>query len=219
MENALNRVGLYDFFTILLSGMTAIIINYCINGDLEDDLTKILDDKFSSIIAFLLLSYVIGMILQEISSFLDKKIDIFKFRQKARDNFLNEHNKVVKNKIELKEYQKLANKILEKNQTPEEYTKEECEYVYYYCKTQLELNCKSDKMEKINATYGISRSLMFALIIIIAIRYLHYNKSLSVFIFGVLCIVIFLFYKRCKRFSEYRVRVILRQYKSLNITS
>ena len=73
MENALNRVGLYDFFTILLSGMTAIIINYCINGDLEDDLTKILDDKFSSIIAFLLLSYVIGMILQEISSFLDKK--------------------------------------------------------------------------------------------------------------------------------------------------
>ena len=170
MENALNRVGLYDFFTILLSGMTAIIINYCINGDLEDDLTKILDDKFSSIIAFLLLSYVIGMILQEISSFLDKKIDIFKFRQKARENFLNEHNKVVKNKIELKEYQKLANKILEKNQTPEEYTKEECEYVYYYCKTQLELNCKSDKMEKINATYGISRSLMFALIIIIAIR-------------------------------------------------
>ena len=75
--------------------------------------------------------------------FLDKKIDIFKFRQKARENFLNEHNKVVKNKIELKEYQKLANKILEKNQTPEEYTKEECEYVYYYCKTQLELNCKS----------------------------------------------------------------------------
>ena len=73
MENALNRVGLYDFFTILLSGMTAIIINYCINGDLEDDLTKILDDKFSSIIAFLLLSYVIGMILQEISSFLKRK--------------------------------------------------------------------------------------------------------------------------------------------------
>ena len=215
MENALNRVGLYDFFTILLSGMTAIIINYCINGDLEDDLTKILDDKFSSIIAFLLLSYVIGMILQEISSFLDKKIDIFKFRQKARENFLNEHNKVVKNKIELKEYQKLANKILEKNQTPEEYTKEECEYVYYYCKTQLELNCKSDKMEKINATYGTSRSLMFALIII-GIQYLYYNKSLSGVIFVVLCILIGLFYKR---FSEYRVRVILRQYKSLNVTS
>lgn len=214
MENALNRVGLYDFFTILLSGMTAIIIDYCVNTDLERDFTKILDDKFSNIIAFLLISYFIGMILQEISSFFDKKINIFKFRQKATRTFLNEHNKVVKNKIELKEYQKLANEILKKDQTPEEYTEEECEYVYYYCKTQLELNCKSDKMEKINATYGISRSLMFALIIIIGIRYLYYNKPLSVIIFGVLCMVIFFLYKRCKRFSEYRVRVILRQYKS-----
>ena len=141
MENALNRVGLYDFFTILLSGMTAIIIDYCVNTDLERDFTKILDDKFSNIIAFLLISYFIGMILQEISSFFDKKINIFKFRQKATRTFLNEHNKVVKNKIELKEYQKLANEILKKDQTPEEYTEEECEYVYYYCKTQLELNC------------------------------------------------------------------------------
>ena len=130
-------------------------------------------------------------------------------------NFLNEHNKIVKNKIELKEYQELANKILKKDQTPDEYTEEECEYVYYYCKTQLELNCKSDKMEKINATYGTSRSLMFALIII-GIQYLYYNKSLSGVIFVVLCILIGLFNKR---FSEYRVRVILRQYKSLNVTS
>ena len=73
-------------------------------------------------------------------------------------------------------------------------------------------------MEKINATYGTSRSLMFALIII-GIRYLYYNKSLSGVIFVVLCILIGLFYKRCKRFSEYRVRVILRQYKSLNVIS
>ena len=135
--------------------------------------------------------------MQEISSIFDKKIKIFKFRQKAMRNFLNEHNKIVKNKIELKEYQELANKILKKDQTPDEYTEEECEYVYYYCKTQLELNCKSDKMEKINATYGTSRSLMFALIII-GIRYLYYNKSLSGVIFVVLCILIGLFYKRCK---------------------
>ena len=201
MENALSRVGLYDFFTILLSGMTAIIIDYCINGDLEKNLTKTLNNKFNNIITFLLISYFIGMILQEISSFFDKKIKIFKFRQKAMRNFLNEHNKIVKNKIELKEYQELANKILKKDQTPEEYTEEECEYVYYYCKTQLELNCKSDKTEKINATYGTS------------------NKSLSGVIFVVLCILIGLFYKRCKRFSEYRVRVILRQYKSLNVIS
>lgn len=218
MENALSRVGLYDLFTILLSGMTAIIIDYCINGDLEKNLTKTLNNKFNNIITFLLISYFIGMILQEISSFFDKKIKIFKFRQKAMRNFLNEHNKIVKNKIELKEYQELANKILKKDQTPEEYTEEECEYVYYYCKTQLELNCKSDKTEKINATYGTSRSLMFALIII-GIRYLYYNKSLSGVIFVALCILIGLFYKRCKRFSEYRVWVILRPYKSLNVIS
>ena len=198
--------------------MTAIIIDYCINGDLEKNLTKILNNKFNNIITFLLIGYFIGIILQEISSIFDKKIKIFKFRQKAMRNFLNEHNKIVKNKIELKEYQELANKILKKDQTPEEYTEEECEYVYYYCKTQLELNCKSDKTEKINATYGTSRSLMFALIII-GIRYLYYNKSLSGVIFVVFCILIGLFYKRCKRFSEYRVRVILRQYKSLNVTS
>ena len=52
MENALSRVGLYDLFTILLSGMTAIIIDYCINGDLEKNLTKTLNNKFNNIITF-----------------------------------------------------------------------------------------------------------------------------------------------------------------------
>lgn len=83
MENALSRVGLYDFFTILLSGMTAIIIDYCINGDLEKNLTKILNNKFNNIIIFLLIGYFIGIILQEISSiFMTKKLKFLNLDKK-----------------------------------------------------------------------------------------------------------------------------------------
>lgn len=217
MDSALDKVGLYDFFGVFLSGMLAVVISYYVGIPIMI-FTENKDNDFITVLVFLLGSYFIGLVLQEASSLLDKKIKYFKFREKARTNFLNINNSVVKNALELKDYQVLANEILSKNEASETYSNAECEYVYYYCKTYLELHCKNDKVSRINSLYGMSRSLLLVLPII-TIGYIYFNyKSLNLLLVGSLCALAVLFYKRCKRFSKYKVRVILRQYKLLNST-
>lgn len=215
MDSALDKVGLYDFFGVFLSGMLAVVISYYVGIPIMI-FTENTNNDFITVLVFLLGSYFIGLVLQEASSLLDKKFKFFKFREKARTDFLNTNNSVVKNTLELKDYQNFANEILSKSETSETYSNTECEYVYYHCKTYLELHCKNDKVNRINSLYGMSRSLLLALPIII-LFYIYFNyKSLNLFIIGSLCALAVLFYKRCKRFSKYKVRVILRQYKLSN---
>lgn len=215
MDSALDKVELYDFFGVFLSGMLAVVISYYVEIPIITFTENTYND-FIIILIFLLGSYFIGLVLQEASSLLDKKIKYFKFREKARTNFLNTNNSVIKNTLELKDYQVLANEILNKNDDSEIYSNTECEYVYYYCKTYLELHYTNDKVNRIISLYGMSRNLLLALPIITA-RYIYFNyKSLDMLIVGSLCASAILFYKRCKRFSQYKVRVILRQYKLSN---
>lgn len=217
MDSALDKVGLYDFFGVFLSGMLAVVISYYVGIPIMI-FTENTDNNFIAVLVFLLGSYFIGIVLQEASSLLDKKFKYFKFREKARTDFLNTNNSVVENTLELKDYQVLANEILSKNQASETYSNTECEYVYYYCKTYLEVHCKNDKVNRINSLYGMSRNLLVALPVIIVV-YIYFNyKSLNILIVGSLCVLAVLFYNRCKRFSKYKVRVILRQYKLSNNT-
>lgn len=60
-----------------------------------------------------LISYIIGIILQEISSLLDDKI--FKFRKKARKKYLEDGNRIVKNREELNRFRKLGKEALNKD--------------------------------------------------------------------------------------------------------
>ena len=99
-------------------------------------------------------SYFLGVILQEISSAFDKKL--FKFREKARCNFLNASSGIVSNELELDSFRKLANKILNKTNDDKIYNEAENEYVYFVCETFLEAYGKSD-------IYAMSRSLMVSI--------------------------------------------------------
>lgn len=115
--------------------------------------------------------------------------------------------------MELQDFQILANSLLHKETSNNTYNNSECEYVYYQCKTYLELQNKSDKVNRINSLYGMSRNFLFALPVGIIV-YVYFNfKALNLFAIVVLVALTLLFYRRCKRFSEYKVRVILRQYR------
>lgn len=215
MDSILDRIGLYDFLGVFISGMLVVVVSYYLNFPLVN-LIENTNSDIANVIILMLESYFLGMILQEASSIIDKKY--FKFRQKAQSNFLNDNNNVINNELELKAFRKVANKILKKQTDNHVYSKDENEYVYYQCKTFLEIHEKSDKINRINSLYAMSRSLIVSLSLCL-VAYAIYNiKSFSIqafIVISILVLLIFIFYRRTERFSTYKIRVILRYYKIL----
>lgn len=222
MDSALDKVGLYDFLGVFLSGMLLVVVSLYLDLPLVN-LIENTNNDIINVILFMLESYFLGLILQESSSAIDKKY--FKFREKARSNFLNDDNKIIDNELELKSFRELANKILSIQDNNHAYSKDENEYVYYQCKTFLETHGKSDKVNRINSLYAMSRSLIVSLPSCLISYFICNIKSLGVqsflcvqsfIVIFIMALLIFIFYRRTKRFSTCKVRVILRHYKILN---
>ncbi|MCI9527926.1 MAG: hypothetical protein HFH37_13690 [Lachnospiraceae bacterium] len=216
MDSALEKVGLYDFFGVFLTGILVVAIALF----LELPLTLLFVNTENSIIdliLFILECYFIGVVLQEISSVIDAKF--FKFQKNARSSFLNENNKIIMNKSELQSFRLFANKILGINETDHSYTTSENEYVFFYCKSFLEIEGKDGTVERINSLYGMSRSLIIAIALCLLGYLFNNGPTLSAETYPIvfaLLILICLFFRRAKRFSKYRVRKILRLYLTLS---
>ena len=101
MDSALDKVGLYDFLGVFLSGMLLVVVSLYLDLPLVN-LIENTNNDIINVILFMLESYFLGLILQESSSAIDKKY--FKFREKARSNFLNDDNKIIDNELELKSF-------------------------------------------------------------------------------------------------------------------
>lgn len=226
MDSALDKVGLYDFLGVFLSGMLLVVVSLYLDLPLVN-LIENTNNDIINVILFMLESYFLGLILQESSSAIDKKY--FKFREKARSNFLNDDNKIIDNELELKSFRELANKILSiqdnNHAYSHAYSKDENEYVYYQCKAFLETHGKSDKVNRINSLYAMSRSLIVSLPSCLISYFICNIKSFGVqsflcvqsfIVIFIMALLIFIFYRRTKRFSTCKVRVILRHYKILN---
>lgn len=223
MEDFLKNIGLYNFIGVFISGALFVyIINffdiynfYYYNNDSDNDFIK----GFTLVI----FCYIIGLVLQEISSLLDRKI--LHFRAKANSIFLNNKNDVFKNEVELKAIQKIANKILNKKGTNFFYTKSECEYYFFHCKALLENENKNEKENMLDSLYAMSRSLFVGCIALLFIHliklfiYLIKNKLcfdlIHVYQLLLLLSAIVLLYIRCDRLSKSRVRTIIRQYNAM----
>ena len=109
MDSALEKVGLYDFFGVFLTGFLVVTIGLFLNFPLTP---LFVNTEYSiiTLIFFVLECYFIGIILEEISSIIDAKF--FKFQKNARSSFLNDNNKIIKNELELQSFRRYANKIL-----------------------------------------------------------------------------------------------------------
>lgn len=216
MDSALEKVGLYDFFGVFLTGILVVAIALFLNLPLTSLFVNT-ENSAINFILFILECYFIGVILQEISSVIDA--NFFKFQKNARSFFLNENNKIIKNESELQSFRLVANKILGINETNHKYTTAENEYVFFHCKSFLEIEGKADAVERINSLYAMSRSLIVAITLCL-FGYL-FNNSLTPSaetypIVFTLLILICLFFRRANRFSKYRVRKILRLYITLS---
>lgn len=215
MNSVIDKLGLYDLFGVLLSGiiMEIGIIVLGVYGIYDMSIFNFIEgDTTLKIVVFVIGGYLLGIIIQEIASFLDKKI--FKYRSNATSHFLN--SSIIKNSLELQDFKEMAKDILKKNKG-NNYDEGKEQYVFQYCKTYLEVNNKNTKAERINSLYAMSRSLSFIAFLFSCVCLFIMKWSLEKFIISSLLIIIgLLFLHRTKKYAAYRVRVVLRQYKMLN---
>lgn len=218
MDTIIEKLGIYEIFTVLGAGIISNVLWYFASGG-EYKIISLNKCKEIDIFIGLIICYICGLILQEVSSFLDDKI--FKFRKNARKNILK-NNKIIKNKTELKLYRKLAKKSLNKKNLY--FSDEDNETFYFIAKTYLERHSDNSKISRINSIYGMSRSVALASIIAIPFtvvsyilfmpKFLLFGENIySVIAFIVLEIMIsVLFDYRASRFAKYEARAIVRYY-------
>lgn len=217
MESALSKMGLYELLGGFVPGMTAIILWTYLElppvamGKIEGDNLKI--------VFFLVESYFIGLIIQELSSFIDKKM--VNFRETSKRTFLNHDNNIVHDKKELNDYRKIANHILRKNADNTEFTPEDQHYVFMYCKGFLEANKKNGKEYSLDSLFAMSRSftIMLPLLLIFRLLRCYVNSQFYVIDFFnlvLICFLTYVFYRRTKRYSFLRTHAVLQHYRALS---
>lgn len=210
MDNILDRLGLYDFFGLLLPGMFFIVVLDLINFPLIKSFTYFESDVLNGI-EFVLVGYICGTIIQEIASFLDentKQIRLNAIREYIYDEKFS--------KLERKEIEKLVKKLSQKEENNQP-TEDEYYNTFFKCKEYLEEKEKMKKANKLDAIFAMSRDFIicnFLLSILTLITIVENNLSTFydwAFLFS-LIISIFIFYNRAKRYAKMRVRIIFRKY-------
>jgi len=221
MDNILDKFGLYDFFGLLIPGMFFLIMLFYMDFPLIKEEIYPSSQAFK-ILVFILVSYILGTLMQEIASFVDE--NYIKMRINAREKFLDS-DKHFFEEDELKEVKKIANKLLKKDRTNNCFTTSECSKLFFQCKAYLENNDKMQKVDKLDAIFAMSRDFIVCNIAILCCLLITivdvvieraFSCSLSyivIFIYTLASSIIF--YRRAKRYSELRTKTIIRQYMDL----
>ena len=215
MDKLFDRLGLYDFFGLLIPGMFFSVSLFCMDFPIIKECNYPSSQTFK-VFLFILISYVFGTLFQEVASFLDDRYT--KLRITPREKFA-QSNGAVFGGDELHKVRKYTNKILNKSETNNSFTDDECSMVFFKCKTYLENAHKMEKANKLDAIFAMSRdfivcNLCILLCMSITMVYREFNYTyLWVIIYIILSSAIF--YRRAERYSALRVKTILRQYMNL----
>lgn len=210
MDNILDKFGIYDFFALLLPGMFFIVMLVFIDFPLINEFSYP-DSETIQVVAFILISYICGSIIQEIGSIIDKNTT--KIRISARQKYLNDKEFSESQREKVKS---LVNELLGKET---DYTPKDNEYedVFFKCKEYLEDEEKIEKADKLDAIFAMSRDFIVCnifLIICIPINmYIHRTDIAR----DIICLLLLIFlsfpyYQRAKRYASMRVRCIFRRY-------
>ena len=219
MDSLFNKTSTYEFFCVFISGMIMLVITFFVFPDLFfvfDIFENV--NEWIVLIVCLLIGYIVGIVLEELGVCFEKICNIL--GNDACHSFLNDDNGIIKNGIELQEYRKYAIAILnEKNEfyNGDCFTKEQCCYIYYYCRKKIESKPLGKKVNLIRALYGMTRSLvagiLLILLIIFVVSIFRPMYSLILIIeFIVLFLILLLMVRRCRRFSRLKVREVLKYF-------
>ena len=206
MESVFQKIGVYYFFGILLTGTITLSVGIYLGLPIT---VISVDSEILKVILFFLESYLIGLVLQEISSMIDRRF--LKITTIAAETFLLPNNTIVTNPLELLKFQKMANHMLGKQGDDTNYEPNEQEYVYHSCILFLEATGKDRKYQEIHSNYTLSRSLMVAFPVL-SVFHLFCYKGQALHYDFILLLLTFIFYSRFKNSVVYAVQTALRYY-------
>lgn len=187
-----DQLGLYDFFNVLIYGITFIGGLCVLNENIYNFIWN--NMSFQKGLGIVLLVYITGMILQEIGSIIDYRITNIRRGMNCsilkgdidENNEKKRKKQIIRNPIVLQQYRNRADKILGKHiplENEERFNNEEYNgYVFSICQYYVSVKEKDKKSEKLHALFSMSISLMccFFLLFICALFSLWVKVDMSI---------------------------------------
>ena len=230
METIFDKLGIYDFFANIVPGMFLLAIVFYIGVPLPVCVNVQSLPVSLVVILYVLCSFVIGILMQEIGSAIDDHT--LKVRKKARRWYLSDENftklerkeiedvveKLSNKKIKYKSKKKIHNRF---SRSQSEQRQQVLESVFYKCKTHLENHNAISKSDRLNAMFAMSRDMVicnisamcYLLFDVLKLKMANSFQLVTVTIYIVISTVVFII--RAKRFAAIRLRTIFRQYIDL----
>lgn len=186
------QLGLYDFFNVLIYGVTFVCGICAVNSNIYNYLWSNL--SFQKGLGIILLIYITGMLLQELGSAVDKYITKLYRGMHRRilkgtldDKFeKGNSNDIIANPVVLKKYRCIAEKVLRKHGLCTDEICFENEYIngYIFSISQyyVSIKGKDKKAEKLRALFSLSKTLMtcFFLLAICALATFVFNINMPI---------------------------------------
>lgn len=231
-----DQLGIYDFFNVIVSG-TSFLLGLCI---IDSRIFNFFwnDTSIPKAVFIVLLIYILGFSLQEIGSIIDRHIT--KVQINAYQTFLkdlppddkrirvgNRYNRIIKNRLLLNHYRKLADHIMAASYTGiSNYTyNDKSVNMFVYSMIQYYVSCvgKDTKVEKMRALYALSRSLMTCagilsftnLLIIVFMKYIPIDPLFSrscYMIWIIYAIFVVIFHSRMFHNMRHMMLILLGNY-------
>lgn len=209
LDNILSRLGIYDLMGVLYTETIIAVTLWCVNGVF--DIVKLQFDSLdvNGTFLFIVISYFLGLVFQEIGSFLSKS---FFFRKnkllhtamgsKESDSYLMSEAEMKLLKMKLKEdhsYDNIA----------------DISYIYNYCKSYCFEHCDVSLIDKDQSIAAMSRSLsvFFSALSVFIFIVAFFNDGIGyIWLVPVSMFLAALMFIRFRRFTIIRYVRILRAY-------
>lgn len=224
MENLLEKFNIFDLFTMLIPGVIISTL-LCISLSFKF-YSQWINWENEKYIVFFVISYLLGIVFQQIGNILDKK-HLYKYMYggSPREIFLlkDKYMKILDNELAYKDALNIKKYLIDyfdidtQNIRNIEQQKQLNARIFSYCLNIVEINGLSFKADKMLVVSEMSRSLSLGCISIISINllmvlYFHFHY---IFYFIESIILLFLsgiFLYRKIQYEKYRYRIILRMF-------
>lgn len=216
MDKILNKLGVYDIIGVLFTGICVTVIATFLETKVYESGIIEKFDLHHYGVTFLVVSYMIGLLLQELGSFLYN--EIFYGEDELLVSVFTENNNK-RRSLTKEECARLGNIMNLQTKSSEE---NESDYIntYFACKYWIAQNMVVEKVDKNQALAAMSRSMVifFALesIRVMLVHPLSIEQDCTwVMLFLLFLFIVFLFHRRYIRFSQMRYVTIFREYLAL----
>lgn len=210
LDNILSRLGIYDLMGVLYTGTIISVTLWFINSvfDIVNLQFQALD--VNGTFLFIVISYFLGLVFQEVGSFISKSIFFRKnkllhiaMRSKENDPYLMSEAEMKLLKKKLKEERGYEN------------NNADISYIYNYCKSYCFEHCDVSLIDKDQSIAAMSRSLsvFFSVLSVLIIIAVFLSDSIRyIWLVPTSMFLSVLMFIRFRRFTIIRYVRILRAY-------